>query len=186
MSAFASNNELLTQQLYEDTLTISGAGDSSCFGPFFMAGFKDVDCMVDESDRGLVFEADERHTMQCMDPTAPLYCEPDPAPLENFSWLGPVCAADKCQAMEGADSNREKPPQSSTIKTRTAAGPRNVDLNLPVLLAFKGLTLEQTAKQLGVSPTALKTHLRILGIEDWRDFRKGACMHFAHVAHQAV
>lgn len=131
-------------------------------------------------------EAGIPELMQEVHSPPPLYCEPDPAPLENCLWLGPVCAADKCQAMEGADSNREKPPQNSTIKTHTWAGPRNVELNLPVLLGFKGLTLEQTAKQLGVSSTALKTHLRMLGIKDWRNFRKEACMHVAHVAHQAV
>lgn len=164
-------------------------------GPSFSArfydGFKSVyfgDYLDYKSDQAPVCEAGIPELMQRVHSLPPLYCEPDPAPLENCLWLGPVCAADECQAMEGTDSDRGKPPQSSTVKTRTGAGPRNVDLNLPVLIekALRKLTLEETAKELGISATSLKTHLRILGIKDWRRFRQKPCMYIAHVSHQAV
>lgn len=176
MSAFASNNEHFTPEPCEEI----------AFGQLFMVGFEGVNSMRDESDRELVSEADDCKAMECDNPTAPPYGEVPTTSLENCFWRRLASAADKCQEMPGTDPDCAQQPKSSTIKTRTAAGPRNVHLNLPVLLAFKGLTLEQTAKQLGVSATALKTHLRMLGIEDWRDFRKEACMHIAHVAHQAV
>lgn len=137
-----------------------------------MAGFEDVDLMGDQSNHSLVFEADERHTMECADPTAPPYYEPNPAPLEDCSWRVPVYAAGECKAMPGTDSDREKRPESFTVRTRTGVGEPNVVLNRPVLRekALRQLTSEQTAKELGVSLATLKKYLRKLDIQDWRIF----------------
>lgn len=168
------NNEHLTEQPRAEIDTTSGAGDLSFVGPLFMAGFEGVNLMVQEFDRTLVSEADEWQRMQCVDPTAPPYGEAPPASLENCPWRGPLYAPGECQEMPGTDPDCETRLESSTVRTRKGVGEPKVVLDRSVLRekAIRKLTLKVTAKELGVCPTALKTHSRKLGIKNWRLFCK--------------
>ena len=153
-----------------------------CYRPLFMQGFKGVDSIQhkeNESQRMFVSEDVESQTMEGMNSTSLLNVQS----LENCCWRGPVCAADKCQAVPGTNVHSGKPPESHTVRTRNGVGQRNVVLELSVLQAKADsqLTLEVTAQQLSISSTALKTGCRKLGIKNWRRFRKAP-----HVPHKAV
>ena len=187
-----------TLKLYAEIDTVYSREDQSAVGevlpfgnqrpsqcsPSFMYGFANVpsmDSLGDHPDSVLLeasawlgpeSAAHECQAMEGVDSTALIYGESDLVPLENCFWREPVYAAGKCQAMPGSDGDSGTRLESYTVGTRTGAGVRKVVLNLPVLQekASRKLTLKKAAHKFGMCPTALKTSLRRLGIENWREF----------------